>query len=383
MKHFLFPLIFLIILFSLFSLFCINSSVLAQEKTEIDFFYSQACLHCKEEKEFLNNLKEQYPEIEIKEYEVIYNTENQKILRNFFEKYKVPEMEQGWVPVTFTPTKYFVGFNQQIGAEIESCLKQCLAGEKTVVSQKIKIPLIGSVDISRMSLPVLTLIIGTLDGFNPCAMWILVILISLLLSLKSRKKIALVGGTFIFAEGLLYFLFMTAWLNIFLAIKYGLLTRILIGVFGIVFGILRFRDFLTWKPGVCKVIDHSESQVKLVDKMKRILESTTVPVTVLGVIALAFGVNLIEFVCSAGFPVIYTRILALQNITGIQYYLYLLGYNILYMLDDFIVFGVAFFTFNRFNFSDKYNRYSTLVAGILIFILGILMIFKPQLLMFG
>lgn len=374
--------IFLIFLFyPFFPVFV--SPVSAQEKTEIDFFYSQTCPHCKEEKEFLKNLKEQYPAIEIKEYEVIYNAENQKILRDFFEKYKVPETEQGWVPVTFTPTKYFVGFNQQIGAEIESCLKQCLAGEKTVVPQKIKIPLLGNVDISRMSLPVLTLVIGTLDGFNPCAMWILVVLISLLISLKSRKKIALVGGTFIFAEGLLYFLFMTAWLNIFLAIEYGLLTRILIGVFGIVFGILRFRDFLTWKPGVCKVVDHSESQVKLVDKMKRVLESTTVPAMVLGVIALAFGVNLIEFVCSAGFPVIYTRILALQNITGIQYYLYLLGYNILYMLDDFIVFGVAFFTFNRFNFSDKYNRYSTLVAGILIFILGILMIFKPQLLMFG
>jgi len=373
--------IFLIFLFNLFPVFI--SSVFAQEKTEIDFFYSQICPHCKEEKEFLKNLKEQYPEIEIKEYEVIYNTENQKILRDFFEKYKVPETEQGWVPVTFTPTKYFVGFNQQIGAEIESCLKQCLTGEKTVVPQKIKIPLIGSVDISRMSLPVLTLVIGILDGFNPCAMWILVILISLLISLKSRKKIALVGGTFIFAEGLLYFLFMTAWLNVFLAVEYGLLTRILIGVFGIVFGILRFKDFFTWKPGVCKVIEHSKSQIKLVDKMKKVLESTTVPAMVLGVIALAFGVNLIEFVCSAGFPVIYTRILALQNITGIQYYLYLLGYNILYMLDDFIVFGVAFFTFNRFNFSDKYNRYSTLVAGILIFILGILMIFKPQLLMFA
>ncbi len=382
MKKIILAEIFLISLFyPFFPVFV--SSVSAQGKTEIDFFYSQTCPHCKEEKEFLKNLKEQYPEIEIKEYEVIYNAENQKILKDFFEKYKVPETEQGWVPVTFTPTKYFVGFNQQIGAEIESCLKQCLVGEKTVVSQKIKIPLIGNVDISRMSLPILTLVIGILDGFNPCAMWILVILISLLLSLKSRKKIALVGGTFIFAEGLLYFLFMTAWLNIFLAIEYGLLTRILIGVFGIVFGILRFRDFLTWKPGVCKVIDHSESQVKLVDKMKRVLESTTVPAMVLGVIALAFGVNLIEFVCSAGFPVIYTRILALQNITGIQYYLYLLGYDFLYMLDDFIVFGVAFFTFNRFNFSDKYNRYSTLVAGILIFILGILMIFKPQLLMFG
>ena len=284
--------------------------------------------------------------------------------------------------MTFTPTKYFVGFNEQIGAEIESCIKECLRGEKSA-PQKIKIPLYGSVDISKMSLPLLTVVLGTLDGFNPCAMWVLIILISLLLSLKSRKKIALVGGTFIFAEGFLYFLFMTAWLNIFLAMRYVTLTRILIGILGMIFGIWRIREFLTWRPGVCKVVDHSKSQEKIIDKMKNILKPSAVPATILGVISLAFGVNLIEFFCSAGFPVMYTRILTLQNISGIQYYLYLFFYNIFYMLDDLIVFGFAFFTLNRFGFSDKYNKYSTLVAGILIFILGILLIFKPGLLMFG
>ncbi len=256
-------------------------------------------------------------------------------------------------------------------------------GEKVVTPQKIKVPFFGSVDISKISLPMLTLIIGILDGFNPCAMWILVILISLLIPLKSRKKIALVGGTFIFAEGLLYFLFMSAWLNIFLGIKFGFLTRILIGIFGIIFGIWRFKDFLTWKPGVCKVVDSSKSQEKIIERMKNVLKPAAVPATILGVILLAFGVNLVEFLCSAGFPVIYTRILALQNLGTIQYYLYLFFYNILYMLDDLIVFGLAFFAFNRFSFSDKYNKYSTLVAGLLIFILGILMIFKPELLTFA
>lgn len=359
-----------------------------QNSVEINFFYSATCSHCAAEKEFLKTLEKKWvaggwrPEIEIKEYEVIHNAENQKILEDFYEKYQVPVGERGWVPVTFTPTRYFVGFNQQVSKDIENCLKECLGVEKEV-SQKIKIPILGEVDISKMSLPVLTVILGTLDGFNPCAMWILVILISLLLTLKSRKKIALVGGTFIFAEGLLYFLFMAAWLNAFLAMKYVFWVRLLIGVFGVGFGIWRIRDFITWKPGVCKVVDGSKSQEKLLEKIKNILKPSAVPATILGVVALAFGVNLVEFFCSAGFPIMYTQILTIQGLGTVQHYLYLAFYNFFYMLDDFVVFGFAFFTLNRFGFSDRYNRYSTLIAGILILILGILLIFKPGWLMFA
>jgi len=371
--------VFLILVF----LFGSSRFVFAQtEKIEINFFYSAICSHCKAEEKFLDELEKKYPDIEIKRYEVIYHPENQKILQEFQEKYKVPENERAYVPSTFTPTKYFVGFNDQIAKEIENCLKECL-GVGTVSSQKIKIPIFGEVDLSKTSLLALTAILGTLDGFNPCAMWVLVVLISLLLTLKSRKKIALVGGTFIFAEGLLYFLFMTAWLNAFLFIGHISLTRILIGIFGIVFGIWRIRDFIIWKPGVCKVVDHSKSQEKIFERMKNLLKPTAVPATILGTIVLAFGVNLVEFFCSAGFPVMYTKILSSQGIGTVQYYLYLFLYDIFYMLDDFIIFGFAFFTLNRFGFSDKYNKYSTLVAGILILILGILLIFKPEILMFG
>ncbi len=352
-----------------------------QDKPTIILFYSYTCPHCEKEREFLKDLKTRYPEVDIKEYEVIKSSENQKLLSKFYEEYKVPKGEQGRVPATFTKNKYFIGFNDQVANDIENCLKECI-GQGSFVTKKIKIPFLGQVDITKLSLPVLTIILGTLDGFNPCAMWVLVILVSLLVSLKSRKKILLVGGIFIFAEGFIYFLIMAAWLNVFLALTYIQLIRILIGLFGIIFGIWRIRDFIFWKPGTCKVVKDVKSQAKLIDKIKNVLKLSTVPATILGVISLAFGVNLVEFFCSAGFPTIYTRILSLQNLSTLQYYLYLIFYNIFYMLDDFIVLGVAFFTLNRFGFSEKYNRWSTLVAGVLILILGVLLIFKPQLLMF-
>lgn len=378
----LFKKIFFII-FTLFLIFDSSNFVFAQQKTvEVNFFYSAICPHCRAEEKFLDELQKKYPELEIKRYEVVYNPENQKILKEFQDKYNVPDNQRGFVPATFTPTKYFVGYNDQTATEIENCLVECFGGG-TVVSNKIKIPIFGEVDVTKTSLLALTAILGTLDGFNPCAMWVLVILISMLLAAKSRKKIALVGGTFIFAEGLLYFLFMSAWLNVFFVMGQVSLIRILIGVFGIVFGIWRLRDFATWRPGVCKVTETTKSEGKILERINKVMKPAALPATLLGVIALAFSVNLVEFFCSAGFPVMYTKILSSQGIGGVQYYLYLFLYNLFYMLDDFIVFGFAFFTLNRFGFSDKYNRYSTLVAGLLILILGILLIFKPNILMFG
>jgi len=377
MKKWIIPIFILCLVLSVFAF---NFVFAQSEKVQIDFFYSATCPHCIAEKEFLKNLQTKYPTIEIKSYEVIESAENQALLKDFYQKYNVPEKEQGFVPATFTPTRYFVGFNEQVGQDIESCLVTCLAGGEAT-SVKFKVPLLGEIDAQKISLPLLTAVLGTLDGFNPCAMWVLVVLISMLLAAKSRKKIALVGGVFIFAEGLLYFIFMAAWLNALLLMSFVSWTRILIGVFGIGFGVWRIRDFIAWKPGVCKVVDEKK-EGKILERMKNILKPSAVPATILGVIVLAFGVNLVEFFCSAGFPVIYTRILAAQGIGTLQYYLYLAFYNLFYMLDDFIVFGFAFFTLSHFNFSDKYNRYSTLAAGVLILILGALLIFKPELLVF-
>ena len=374
----------IIIIFLLFGA-KVNFS-LAQNQAEINFFYSAICPHCAKEEEFLKELKNQYPEIEIKEYEVISSQENQKILNEFYEKYQVPQKERGWVPVTFTPTKYFIGFTEQIGAEIESCIKECLLGEKPT-SQKIKIPILGEVDLSKMSLPVLTLTIGALDGLNPCAMWILLFLIALLINTRSRKRMWLIGGTFILASGIVYYLILTAWLNLFLAISYVNLTRILIGVFALGVGAWQIKTFIGYR-GVCPVTDGSS---KLRDKIKNGLRVQVEKIAISpftlailgGVILLAFGVNLVEFFCSAGLPAIYTRILTLSQISTLSYYFYLLLYTFVFMLDDLIVFSLAVITLSRIGFTEKYNYWSTLIGGLLILALGILLIFKPELLMFA
>ena len=299
----------------------------------------------------------------------------------------MPKGEKGWVPITFTPAKYFVGFNEQTGKQIENCLLQC-SGEQGQTPETLKVPIIGEINPAGISLPLLAIILGALDGFNPCAMWVLLFLIALLINVGSRKRMWLIGGTFLAVSGIVYFLILSAWLNLFLAISYVNLTRTLIGVFATAVGVWQIRNFFKFRPGVCKITD-GESGV--MDKVKNSLKNHAKkiafsPLTLgilAGVAVLAIAVNLIEFACSAGLPAIFTRVLAMNQLNYFSYNIYLLLYTFVFMLDDIIVLSLAIITLSRFRFAEKYNYWATLLGGLLIFILGILLIFKPQLLMFG
>ena len=379
MKRWFFTVFILCLLFGGF----VSDSAFAQsEKIQIDFFYSKYCLNCIEEKEFLHELADRYPEVEIIEYEIIDHPENQKILQSFYEKYQVPKNERR-PPSTFTPSAYFVGFNEKVAEDIESCLKECLGQEKTGFG-KINIPFLGTVDTSKMSLPVLTIVFGAFDGFNPCAMWVLLFLIALLINARSRARMWLIAGTFILTSGLVYFLILSAWLNLFLAISYVNITRILIGVLAVAVGVWQLKNFVTYHPGVCRVVGlKARLEGGLKAKAEKMVSSPFTWAMIGGIVLLALGVNLIEFFCSAGLPAIYTRILAMSDLGVPGHYLYLLLYTLVFMLDDFIIFSLAIITLSKVGFTEKYNYWVTLIGGLLIFILGLLLIFKPELLIFN
>lgn len=283
----------------------------------------------------------------------------------------------------FYSVEFFVGFNDQTAQNIENCLKTCL-GEEKKTPQALSLPFFGQVDVSKMSLPVLTIVLGAFDGFNPCAMWVLLFLIALLINTNSRKRMWLVAGTFVFVSGIVYFLILSAWLNLFLAISYINLTRILIGVLAVFVGVWQLKNFITYNPGVCKALGlKSRLENKLRSRAEKIVASPFTLAMIGGVVFLALGINLIEFFCSAGLPTIYTRILAMSDISSLSHYLYLLLYTFIFILDDIIIFSVAVIALSKLNFTEKYNYWTTLLGGILIFVLGLLLIFKPELLIFN
>lgn len=381
--------------FILFLGLFLNSPVFAQTETvEVDLFYLNTCPHCHSEIEFLNGIKQTYPELKVNTYEVGDKANLDLMLKNYKE-YNVPKSSWGLVPVTFFGEgKYIVGFEDNVtGAQIESNIKQIIAdGNNTVETgnkNKINIPFIGEVDISGYSPLVLAIIFGAIDGFNPCAMAALTFLLASLISSGTRKRVILIGGTFIFVSGAVYFLFIAAWFNLFLALAYIKIITTLIGIFVIFFAFTILKEY--YSDVICKFCEAeikkdfiSRTQRKLLLNMEKMTRAE-VPIflSLLSVALIAAGVNLIELFCSMGFPAAFTGMLANFGLSKISFYLYLLVYIFFYMLDDMIIFLIAVATLSITQGSQKYLKTVKLISGILLLILGIILIFKPSLLNFA
>jgi thiol-disulfide isomerase/thioredoxin len=349
------------------------------------FFYSTTCSHCHEESIFLTNLESRYPSVEIKRFAVDVSPSNAELLEKFMKAHDVPPLSG--VPQTYIGDDVVLGYTNYettgklIEAKINTCLE--LGCNQTNISiaenYVINYPLLGRIDLKTLSLPALSVLIGLLDGFNPCAMWVLIYLIMMLSSTRDRKKMILVIGTFVLASGVWYFLIMSAWLNIFLFIGMANITRFIIGLIAVGAGLMNLKDFITLPKAVCKVTD-AASQSDIMKKIDRFAKTGVVPATLLGIIILAFTVNTIEFACSFTFPALFTSILASNKLPALEYYFYILVYIFFYMLDDMIIFSVAVITLSSSDFSLKYGKFSQLVGGVTLLLLGLLLLFMPQVL---
>ena len=241
---------------------------------------------------------------------------------------------------------------------------------------------IGEVDLTLLSLPALSVLLGFLDGFNPCAMWVLITLLTLLISTSDMKKIWIIGGTFLFVSGAIYYLFIAAWLNVFLLIGFNLIVQKIIGLVAVGGGGFYLYEAFGKDPNECKVTNMSQRQ-KTIARMKHVLEISAWPAMVLGVSILAISVNMIELVCTAALPAIFTQILAFNEVENTARYGYIGLYILLYMIDDFVIFAIAVYTLHATGLTSKYRRFTLIFGGFLMYSLGLLLIFAPELLTFS
>ena len=392
-----------VIIFSLVFLFfgCCDYALAESSQVNVYFFWGSGCPHCAKEEKFLEFLESKYPQIKLRSYEVWNNADNRQLLMDLGKKMNV---NISGVPFTVVGEHYFTGWydEKSTGKAIEDAINCALEngcrdvaseivnekkqeGDKASISaipQSINVPVIGEIETKHLSLPVLTIIFGALDGFNPCAMWVLLFLISLLLGMENKKKMWILGSTFIVASALVYFLFMTAWLNLLLFIGFIFLIRIVIGVVALLAGGYNLKEYFTNPTASCKVTGAPKRQ-KIFAKLKAITQQESFYLALGGIILLAFAVNLVELICSAGFPAVYTQILAISNLSGWQHYFYILLYIVIFLLDDLFVFVAAMVTLQTTGITTKYTRISYLIGGILMVVIGILLILKPEWLMFG
>jgi len=347
----------------------------SEQKIKVIVFYGRECPYCHKALTLLEELSEKYP-LEITKYEVYHNTENLSKFEEEAAKFGVSRNELK-VPFIIIGEKHILGYKPDAIKKYIGEYNTAAEEEQPAEDLIVKHFLFGEINLKGLSLPAIAVILGLVDGFNPCAMWVLVYLISVLLATKDRKRIWLIVGTFVFASGVLYFLFMTAWLNLFLLISFVSLVQVIIGVMAIAIGAYHLKEFFTKKELVCKVTP-SKTKEKIMDKINAVANRAIVPATFLGIVVLAFTVNLFEFFCSAGIPAVFTKILTMSNLPAIQYYLYILLYDIFYMLDDILLFGGAAITLEMVDISSKYVRIASAIGGIVLLLLGIALIFFPQ-----
>ena len=113
------------------------------------------------------------------------------------------------------------------------------------------------------------------------------------------------------------------------------------------------------------------------------MQITQWPALILGVSILAISVNMIELVCTAGLPAVFTQILAFNDISHLARYGYIGLFILMYMIDDMVIFGIAIYTLHATGMTTKYRRFTLIFGGVLMYALGMLMIFAPEALTFG
>ena len=357
------------------------------QSADIDVYVREGCPHCAKAESFLAELKQEQPELKIVIRDVFKNPAALERLKRISEDRGLATLN---VPTIIVGGQVIVGFSDEAstGQLIRVSLARahpktsaasnsgaCKAAESvSCVAGKPEIFAVNffghSVSLDQVGLPLFTLIMGLLDGFNPCSMWVLILMISLLAPLKNRSRMLAIVGTFVAVEGIAYFVFMAAWLNLFLLIGLSRASEIVIAIIALLAGAINLKDFWAFGWGVSLSIPAS-AKPGIYARMRRILQAENLAAAIFGTVVLAVLVQVVEFMCTSGFPALFTRILTLKQLDSLSYYGYLVLYDLAYMLDDVIVLAIGVITLSQRRLQEKEGRWLKLVSGFVMVGLGV------------
>ncbi|AJY71504.1 membrane protein [Geobacter sulfurreducens] len=350
------------------------------------FFWGEGCPHCERAKTYLADAHRRFPGLEIRSYEVLHNENNLNLLMTMSCKLGT---EAKGVPTFIIADRMLDGFSDETRSELEREIVRRTAtshptGENDTQDRAgnaapLTLPLLGTISAERLSLPFFTLAVATLDSFNPCAFFVLLFLLSLMVHAHSRHKMALIGGVFVFFSGLIYFLFMAAWLNLFLVTGHLAWITVLAAVAALIIATMNVKDFFLFEKGVSLVIPE-EAKPRLFERMRNLVRAGTLPAMLAGTVVLALAANSYELLCTAGFPMVFTRVLTLRELPPSAYYLYLGFYNVVYVIPLAVIVGIFTITLGSRKLTEWQGRVLKLVSGIMMLSLGFVLLLRPTLL---
>jgi hypothetical protein len=377
----------------------------ASQTVDVYLFWRVSCPHCDREIEFLERLAAAEPRVRVHRFEVLRSAESRELLERVG---MVLQADVSAVPFTVIGDAVWIGYldDATTGAEMKRRIDSCLRGgcpdsvaqllaardqpplaeppaiDRQRLPATMRLPLLGEVALRDLPLPALTIALGALDGFNPCAMWALIFLLGLLLGVQDRLRMWVLGGAFVVASGAVYFMFMAAWLNLLLFLGMIVWVRIGIGLVALAGAGYQLREYVLSRNETCPVTA-PETRRRVFEGLRRLAGRRDLYAALAGIVALAFAVNLVELLCSAGIPVVYTQVLTMTGLPLWQYYAYLVLYIAVFMLDDLVVLVLALATLHVSGMATKYARYSHLLGGLLLAAIGAVMILRPEWLAFA
>jgi len=370
------------------------------------YFFSPTCPHCQAAKPFITELQAKNPWLEVKRYSVKDHRGNAKF---YYETAQSLGVEALSVPGFVFCRQIIIGYDsaETTGKELADALQACHqrrltgpgatdpgsatgggapsgatttpAAAEQQAGTTVNVPFVGPVDAKAFSLPVLTLVLAGMDAFNPCAFFVLLFLLSLLVHARSRARMAIIGGTFVLFSGLVYFVFMAAWLNVFLIAGELRVITVIAGLVALTVAALNIKDYFWFKAGPSLSIPDS-AKPGLFKRMREVVASGSMGPMLLSTVLLAIVANSYELLCTAGFPMVYTRALTLADLEPWQYYAWLAAYNVIYVLPLLAIVTVFTRTMGARKLTESEGRLLKLISGFMMLGFGLLLLVAPNLL---
>lgn len=364
------------------------------EPVAIEAFVREGCPRCVEAERFLDRLRQEQPALTIR----IHDVQRDPAALRRLQELASHEGQRAGVPTFLIGGKLWLGYDSEattglrlrdalarIGRsqqEGESAAEICPEQESLSCGPEIQPEIFQVTWFSRrftleeLGLPLFTVAMGLLDGFNPCSMWVLLLVISLLAPMRDRLRMLAVAGVFVVVEGIAYFLFMAAWLELFLLVGVSRVSEVVVAAVALGAGMIHLKDFYSLESGFSLSIPRA-AKPGIYARIRRILQAENLWGALIGALFLAVLVQIVEFLCTSGFPALYTRILTLHQESGIGYYAYLLLYNLAYLFDDLVVLAVGVLTLSQRRLQEKEGRWLKLISGMVMVGLGSYLLAAP------
>jgi glutaredoxin len=343
---------------------------------ELQVFVRQGCPHCAQAEAFLPVLRKRHPQLVVRLRPLDADPAAIDDLRRV--------SAQAGIQVPGVPTFVFdgavlVGFDAPAGSgqELLDLVDRGLAADRPQPSRGVvRLGPLGALELERLGLPLFTIALGLLDGFNPCAMWVLLFLLSLLVHWRDRRRMALVAGTFVLVSGAVYFAFMAAWLNLFLVLGWSTPLRLLLGALALLVGVVNLSE--AWRRGSRFTLSiPAAAKPGLYARLRGVMQQRSLLPALLAVAAMAVVVNLVELLCTAGLPALYTAVLAQQNLPPLAHYGYLGLYILGYIADDSLMVGAAVLALSSTKLSERGGRILKLISGAVMVALALVLVLQP------